>query len=175
MKKRILIILCVVISPGLFSQADFRMMIESALEKGETNISIPTGTYTLMSEDYESVTLKGLKNISIDANGSTIICKKPSRAFDFINCENVRLANFSIDEGGDFRDIQIVDNKIVDCPFPAIVLAGIEGGELTGNIIEKSPDLVRNHGANFGFSNQDATSTMYLEDFIIEDNSVTIK
>ena len=97
MKKRILIILCMFISPGLFSQADFRMIIETALEKGEKNISIPTGTYTLMSEDYESVTLTDLKNISIDANGSTIICKKPSRAFDLINCENVRLSNFSID------------------------------------------------------------------------------
>src|SRR5210317_548474 len=97
MKKRILIILCLFISSGVFSQADFRMIIESALEKGEKNISIPMGTYTLMSEDYESVTLKDLKDVSIDANGSTIICKKPSRAFDIINCENVRLANFTID------------------------------------------------------------------------------
>ena len=75
------------ISPGPCSRADFRMIIESALEKGEKNIRIPRGTYTLMSEDYKSVTLRDLKDISIDANGSTIICKKPSRAFDLINCK----------------------------------------------------------------------------------------
>ena len=78
-------------------------------------------------------------------------------------------------EGGGFRNIRIVDNKLVDCPFPAIVLAGITGGELRGNIIEKSRDLVRSHGSNYGFSNQDAISTMYLKDFIIEDKSVKVK
>jgi len=71
-----------------------------------------------------------------------------------------------------FLNIRIVNNKITDCPFPAIVLTSITGGELSGNSIEKSSDNIRNNGAKFGFSNNDGISTMYLKDFIIKGNTI---
>lgn len=73
---------------------DLRTILDS--QKGSSSIVIPKGKYvlTLTSGAYA---FSSLQNVTIDGNGSEIICDRQTLAFTFSNCQNVKFCNLSID------------------------------------------------------------------------------
>jgi len=78
-------------------EKDFADVVNEALADGKTIINIPKGIYYMELKGGEPLTLEGLKDIEINANGSQIITKKASLAIQINNCENIKLSGFSID------------------------------------------------------------------------------
>lgn len=74
---------------------DLRPILDS--QKNQAVINIPKGNYFLDVEKGAHYSFKGMKNVVVQGNGSTVICRKQSRAFDINNCENFSLQNITID------------------------------------------------------------------------------
>lgn len=60
-------------------------------------INLPKGTYLLDLITNGAYTFSDKKNVTINGNGSTIICNRQNQAFYFINCENTVFSNFHIE------------------------------------------------------------------------------
>lgn len=74
---------------------DLRTILDS--QKDNTVIDLPKATYLLDLISSGAYTFSNKKNITINGNGSTIICNRQSQAFYFGNCENVEFSNFHIE------------------------------------------------------------------------------
>jgi hypothetical protein len=74
---------------------DLRTVLNSQIN--DTVINVPKATYTLDLMTGSSYIFSGKKNITINGNGSTIICNRQSQAFYFDKCENVKFSNFHIE------------------------------------------------------------------------------
>ncbi len=82
-------------------------------------------------------------NVIIDcmfANSSYGIEQAAPLCVVAINAEN------NVVPAGGFRNITIKDNKIINSPQPAMILAAMDSSVVTGNIMTISKDVVRNHG-----------------------------
>ncbi len=79
------------------SDKNLRDYILEQISKGEKNISIPKGKYWLDALNSQHIVLKKLDSVSIDFNGSELICKSNTRAITVLNCNNLTLKNLSID------------------------------------------------------------------------------
>ncbi|MEI6751971.1 MAG: fibronectin type III domain-containing protein [Paludibacter sp.] len=73
---------------------DLRTVLDA--QSGSSSINIPKGSYslTLASGAYQ---FSGLSNVTVEGNGSEIICDKQSLAFRVINCTNFKMSNLSVD------------------------------------------------------------------------------
>lgn len=93
---RTLIGILILIDLSAYSQSlpDLRTILDT--QKGNSNIIIPKGKY-LLTLSQGSYSFSGLKNVTIEGNGSEIICDKQTLAFTFNNCENLKFSNLSID------------------------------------------------------------------------------
>lgn len=60
-------------------------------------INLPKGTYLLDLTTNGAYVFYNKKNVTINGNGSTIICNKQNQAFYFYNCENTVFSNFHIE------------------------------------------------------------------------------
>lgn len=61
-------------------------------------INIPKGNYLLdLKNGKNAYIFSNLKGVTIEGNGSTIICNRQNQAFQFSSCENVTFRNFIID------------------------------------------------------------------------------
>ena len=81
----------IAITPAL---NDLRTVLDA--QSGNSSINIPRGSYslTLASGAYQ---FSGLSNVTVEGNGSEIICDKQSMAFSISNCTNFKMSNLSVD------------------------------------------------------------------------------
>lgn len=78
-----------------YAYTDLRPILDA--QKGQAIINIPKGTYEISTQSGPHYVFEGLKDVTINGNGSLIICKSISMAFKFQFCENVTLKDISID------------------------------------------------------------------------------
>jgi hypothetical protein len=73
---------------------DLRSVLDA--QSGSSTITIPKGSYslTLASGAYQ---FSGLSNVTVEGNGSEIICDKQSMAFRVSSCTNFKMSNLSVD------------------------------------------------------------------------------
>ena len=60
-------------------------------------IDIPTGKYLMDTQNGGGYSFNNLSNVTINLNGSEIICNKATNVFTFNNCSNVTVKGFSVD------------------------------------------------------------------------------
>lgn len=99
-KERIILLgscLIMIFSMSAQGLIDLRTFLDANIGSNKT-IVLPTGQYLLdLSGNLQAYQFVNLSNLVIDGNGSSIICNRQTRAFDFVNCTNVMLKNVSID------------------------------------------------------------------------------
>lgn len=78
-----------------YAYTDLRPILDA--QKGQAIINIPKGTYEISTQSGPHYIFDGLKDVTINGNGSLIICKSKSMAFQFQYCENVTLKDITID------------------------------------------------------------------------------
>lgn len=66
-------------------------------QKNNPVINIPKGKYLMDIQSGGGYTFSNLNNVTINLNGSEIICNKGGNAFTFSNCNNVTVKGFSVD------------------------------------------------------------------------------
>lgn len=66
-------------------------------QKNNAVIDIPYGKYLLDTQNGGGYSFNNLSNVTINLNGSEIICNKASNVFTFSNCTNVTVKGFSVD------------------------------------------------------------------------------
>ncbi|MDX9748283.1 MAG: T9SS type A sorting domain-containing protein [Paludibacter sp.] len=66
-------------------------------QKNNSVINIPQGKYLMDIQNGGGYTFTNLTNVTINLNGSEIICNKGGNAFTFSNCTNVTINGFSLD------------------------------------------------------------------------------
>lgn len=71
--------------------------INDQVKVGETQLKVPQGIYRLAPQKIAHLEFQGLEKITIDFQGSEIICTDRTRAIDLKDCKNVTLKNLSID------------------------------------------------------------------------------
>lgn len=76
---------------------DLQAFIDTKIAAGEKHIVIPQGQFTVSPKKHEHLRLEGLSNVTIEADGATIICTVQTRAITIVNCENLTLRGLAID------------------------------------------------------------------------------
>lgn len=66
-------------------------------QKNNSVIDIPQGKYLMDIQNGGGYTFSNITNVTINLNGSEIICNKGGNAFTFSNCTNVTIKGFSLD------------------------------------------------------------------------------
>lgn len=66
-------------------------------QKNNAVIDIPYGKYLMDTQSGGGYSFNNLNNVTINLNGSEIICNKASNVFTFTNCTNVTVKGFSVD------------------------------------------------------------------------------
>lgn len=102
MTLRVIALLCGLIflsSSSIYGLEDFRPMVQQAVNEGKTQITIPAGSYRLAPVGNEKCvwTLRGAKNLRIDAQGVTMVATKLTRALELRDCSQVEIHGLSID------------------------------------------------------------------------------
>lgn len=97
MQKRTIIILLLVCN--LFTVFGQLVALKPLLDAqiNNTEINIPKGTYLMDTQNGGGYTFNNLTNVTINLNGSQIICNKASNVFTLNNCSNVTIKGFSVD------------------------------------------------------------------------------
>ncbi|MDQ0964877.1 gliding motility-associated-like protein [Flavobacterium sp. W4I14] len=80
-----------------FSNARLRALINEAMENHATTITIPPGTYTGTVPGNEFISINGVNNLKIIADGVTMVCGTKKRAVSISDCNNVTLQGLKID------------------------------------------------------------------------------
>ncbi|WP_272961341.1 T9SS type A sorting domain-containing protein [Barnesiella viscericola] len=97
--KTAVLILCLM-SSGFNICADELLDLRSVLDsqKGNQVINVPKGNYVLdLQNGKNAYVFSNLSGVTIEGNGSTIICNRQNQAFQFTSCQNVNFRNFIID------------------------------------------------------------------------------
>ncbi len=85
-----------VISASADEMKDLRTLLNAYA--GQSNISIPKGTYLLdFTKTSSPLTFTGLHDVTIDFNGSTVICNKQYQAISISGCDNLVIKNFFLE------------------------------------------------------------------------------
>lgn len=97
MKKFKVLIYCVLCNVflGYAQLIPLKPLLEA--QKNNAVIEIPQGKYLMDTQNGGGYNFSNLTNVSINLNGSEIICNKPSNVFTFTNCTNVTVKGFSVD------------------------------------------------------------------------------
>lgn len=84
---------------SLYGLEDFRPMVQQAVNEGKTKITIPAGSYRLAPVGAEKCiwTLRGAKNLHIEAKGVTFVATKLTRALELRDCSQVAIHGLTID------------------------------------------------------------------------------
>lgn len=92
-----LILLCLILSANLEAQSYTSLRTVLDAQINNSVINLPKSTYLLDLSTKGAYTFSGKKNMTINGNGSTIICNKQKQAFTFSGCENLIFSNFHIE------------------------------------------------------------------------------
>ena len=98
MKKTVIFILCLM--SGFNICADELLNLRSVLDSQKSSqlINVPKGEYVLdLQNGKNAYVFYNLKGVTIEGNGSTIICNRQNQAFQFTSCQDVTFRNFIID------------------------------------------------------------------------------
>ncbi|MEI6751968.1 MAG: T9SS type A sorting domain-containing protein [Paludibacter sp.] len=97
MKRTILLFLIILVVYSLYGTTypDLRTILNS--QSGNSVINVTKGTYSLDLISNGAYSFSNKKNITINGNGSTIICNRQKLCFSFTSCENVVFNNFYIE------------------------------------------------------------------------------
>ena len=85
------------ISASKIKLFNFQAFIDTELEKGNKNITIPAGQYRVEPFKRQHLLLENLRNVTIDATGVEMICTQTTRAITINNCENLTIKGLTID------------------------------------------------------------------------------
>ena len=77
--------------------ADLRELIAQGISSGKSVITLPPGRYRVAPIKRDHLVFKGLKNITINAEGVEMICTQTTRAINIEQCENFTLRGLVID------------------------------------------------------------------------------
>ena len=83
--------------PVAEQKADLRELIAQGISTGQSVITLPPGRYRVAPIKREHLVFKGLKNITINAEGVEMICTQTTRAINIEQCENFTLRGLVID------------------------------------------------------------------------------
>ena len=98
--RQILAFLLMFFTTALHAQTNtIQTLIDQAVATGQTQVVIPPGTYNIpaFSRNGAHLSLSGLQNFTILAQGVTMICGLRGTAVNFSNCQNVELRGLTID------------------------------------------------------------------------------
>lgn len=98
--KSLILTVCACLLTMNISRAEEMKDLRSTMAsfKGNVDISLPKDTYLLdFTSTSSALYITGKKNITIDFNGSTVVCNKQRQAFYIANCENVVIKNLYIE------------------------------------------------------------------------------
>lgn len=95
MKLKLLLLFIVLSIFTGYSYPDLKSVLDA--QAGQSVIDIPYGIYEMNTASGTHYTFSGLKNVTVNGNGSLIICKTPARAFYVTNCENFTIKDLTID------------------------------------------------------------------------------
>ncbi len=76
---------------------DLQSFIDARVAAGDTTIVIPPGRHLVTPRDKQHLSLRGLRNIVIEATGAELVCTETTRAITIENCENLTLRGLVID------------------------------------------------------------------------------
>lgn len=76
---------------------DLQEYIYQEATLGKKHIDIPTGVYYLEPGEVAHLTLGGIKDTTVDFNGSEIVCQENTRAIHIQGCSNLNILNLFID------------------------------------------------------------------------------
>jgi hypothetical protein len=79
------------------SGAGLQQMVDAAVAAGEAVIRIPPGRYEVKPVRGKHLTLKGLRNVTIDARGVELVCTETTLAIHVQDCDNLRIEGLTID------------------------------------------------------------------------------
>jgi len=74
---------------------DLRTVLDA--QSGNSSINIPKGSYSLSLSTGSAYTFSGLSNVTVEGNGSEIICDRQSMALYINSCTNFKMSNLSVD------------------------------------------------------------------------------
>lgn len=99
MSAKHLYIIAMILISGSFASATEPTPLKPLLDAQKNNqeINIPQGKYLMDIQNGGGYTFSNLNNVSIDLNGSEIICNKAGNVFTFGNCSGVTVKGFSVD------------------------------------------------------------------------------
>jgi len=156
-KKTILLFLNITIVFASFGATypDLRTILNS--QSANSVINVPKGTYTLDLISNGAYSFSNKKNVTINGNGSTIICNMQNQCFSFTSCENVVFNNFYIEYDppcctqGTINTIS-TDKKTWDIT----IHDGYPVDNVTGNKVQvfgqSTLELVKNSGDIYGIT-----------------------
>ncbi len=76
---------------------DLRQIIADGIASGTREIVIPPGCYRVVPQNREHLLLRGLKDVTIIADGVEMVCTETTRAITIEDCTNLTLRGLSID------------------------------------------------------------------------------
>lgn len=98
---RFVSVLCTVagILGNIRAEADIQTLISNAIRQKAPEVVIPPGVYKVQPASGGRVHLqvKDASNLTIKAEGVTLLCGKRTMAMEFVSCKNVRLQGLTID------------------------------------------------------------------------------
>src|SRR5512138_3846826 len=88
------------VRPAVRSKAepfDLQGFIQREVGSGKQRIVVPPGRYRVAPKNREHLALRGLKDITINAEGVEMVCTETTRALTISCCTNVTLRGLTID------------------------------------------------------------------------------
>lgn len=76
---------------------DLQSFVDNAIARGGSTIVLPPGRHRVAPTGGVHLRLKGLRDVTIVADGVEIVCTKTTRAIDIEDCHNLKLSGLSID------------------------------------------------------------------------------
>lgn len=127
---------------------NLRAVLDS--QKGNQVINVPKGEYLLdLQNGKNAYIFSNLTGVTIEGNGSTIVCNRQNQAFQFTACKNVTFRNFIIDYDPPCTSQGTIVELSNDKKTLTVELHGgypLEGIKLSGKMLMygKDRELIRN-------------------------------
>ena len=92
-----MILFCHCAESGNAEIGNLRDWLDEQIKSGNKSIAVPKDVYHLDHKNKTHLQFRNLENVTIDFNGSEIICRNTTTAIKIDRCKSLTLSNFSID------------------------------------------------------------------------------